>query len=195
MVKELTQLVAAVGQREIDAVFHIIFIQRQRLIFAIGPDFGVKRQHDAVGMAAGIRFIQRHNLDARPVIRAADKGARWVEAEERQRQPLAAQQAERLRQRETELRLDHFGRGARRLRQQILGAGRVIVQAQQRAIRGLADKFTRPVVVQVRRQRKVEELDTTVLDQRHIGFEISNRRQHHYLLSRFMVIGSTVSAL
>ncbi len=194
VIEEFAQFVTAMCQRKADAIFDVAFVQRQRLIFTFRPDTGFKGQTDAVRVAVLVRLLKGDNLHARPVIRATNKGARRIEAQEGQRQPDAVQQRKGLLQREAELRLHHFRRGAGVHRQHIFAVLRVEVQAQQWAVSGLADKFARQIGIQLRRQRKVEELNATVLNQRHIRFKISDRCQHHHLLSRFIVIGNTVLA-
>lgn len=158
-----------------------------RLIALVGTGLRIECQNYAVRIAFRVRLIQRHDLQARPVFRAADKLTRRGAAQDRQRQPEARQQLERLRQRGGALRLHHFGRRAVLLRQQKAAAGGVRHHAQQRAVGRLAHEVARLAVVQA--DSEIKKLDAAFGNQGNFLFKISDGRQHSYLLSRLIDIG------
>ena len=144
----------------------------------------VEGEGHAVRIACRIGCIQPAHLNAGPVIRPLNKGARRVEALERNRKPDAVQHRQGLMQRDGGFRFNHFRLSAVRSRHGIAPVNQVEIEPQQRAVRGFT--YEAPVAGGVlRSQAKIEKLYAAVSNQRHALFIVAKINQHRirHLLS------------
>ena len=147
-------------------------------------NLAVKREGHAVGIACRVGGLKLAHLNAGPVIRPFHKRPRRVEAQERNRKPDAIQYRQRLMQRDSGFRLDHFRLAAVHARQGIATVDQVEIEAQQRAVRGFT--YEAPVAGGVlRRQTEIEELHAAVGNKRDALFIVAKIYQHRirHLLS------------
>ena len=147
-------------------------------------NLAVEGEGDAMGVACGVRRLQLADLNARPVVRAVNKGSRRVEAQERNGEPDAIQHGQGLMQRDGCLRLDHLRLAAVRAGQGVTPVNQVEIKAQKRAVRGFTHET--PVAGGVLRgQAEIEELHTAVGNKRDALFIVAKIYKHRirHLLS------------
>ena len=146
-------------------------------VFGIGQQIGVDGEGQPMGVIDGGGLLRGQGQEAQPCpgLGAGRKAPRRVQAQHGHRQPDAVEQARRVVDRHAQLRLQ---RNARTIGPVELIGALVIEQARERAVALLHHELARQGLAQREGQAEVEELNAAVGDQRQLGFEIHQSREH-----------------
>ncbi|CRI67673.1 hypothetical protein THIOKS1740003 [Thiocapsa sp. KS1] len=146
-------------------------------VFGIGQQIGVDGEGQPMGVIGRGRLLRGEGQEAQPCpgLGSRREAPRRVQAQYGHRQPDAVEQACRIVDRHAQLRLQ---RNARTVGPVELIGALVVEQTRERAVALLHHELARQGLAQREGQAEVEELNAAVGDQRHLGFEIHQSREH-----------------